>query len=105
MLRSLTADNSIKFAKGLSPEQIRRMLECEPAALKRLEPGGDLEGVDGTKVPDELLYKPNEGVLPQPKTEEELAAERKELQELKEAYETKDAAQFHEYILGRGYQP
>lgn len=52
--------------------------------LKRLEPGGDMASVDGTKVPKEQWYNPPAGILPRQLTEEEVEAERARNRELLE---------------------
>ncbi|KAK6065432.1 hypothetical protein SCUP234_11247 [Seiridium cupressi] len=67
VLRSLDADRNVVDAVGLSP----KLVEAFQRRAKREDyTEGECEGLDGTKITEEVRYHPDKAILPPPLTEQ-----------------------------------
>ncbi|KAK0642139.1 hypothetical protein B0T16DRAFT_313115, partial [Cercophora newfieldiana] len=69
VFRSLTADRRVVDAVGLAPAQIAMWKARYPPGTLMREAEVD-EGADGTQVPREKWFNPDEGILPAPVSRE-----------------------------------
>ncbi|KAI1498858.1 hypothetical protein F5X99DRAFT_392001 [Biscogniauxia marginata] len=78
VLRTFSADYTIVDARGLTPAQIKEMLDSRPWS-KDAEDA--YRGADGTKVSQEGLFNPPPEILPKKPSAEEKARLRREIEE------------------------